>query len=90
MADKSLAAWKGAVSTGAYVTGDSGQDFGNSYYSMYLLACQSCVAARFTELLQMTIISIMGTLSMQQQSLATSIPLGFPQIRTGSIHWLET
>ncbi|KAI9825391.1 MAG: hypothetical protein M1832_001121 [Thelocarpon impressellum] len=26
-------AWKGVVSTGSYVTGDAGQDFGNSYYN---------------------------------------------------------
>ena len=26
-------AWKGVVSTGSYVTGDSGQDFGNTYYN---------------------------------------------------------
>ncbi|KAI9890343.1 MAG: hypothetical protein M1814_004253 [Vezdaea aestivalis] len=26
-------AWKGVVSTGAYVTGDAGQDFGNTYYN---------------------------------------------------------
>ena len=26
-------AWKGVVSTGSYVTGDSGQDFGNTFYN---------------------------------------------------------
>lgn len=26
-------AWKGIVSTGSYVTGDAGQDFGNTYYN---------------------------------------------------------
>ncbi|KAI9809689.1 MAG: hypothetical protein M1825_000121 [Sarcosagium campestre] len=26
-------AWKGVVSTGAYATGDAGQDFGNTYYN---------------------------------------------------------
>ncbi|KAI9678861.1 MAG: hypothetical protein M1817_005921 [Caeruleum heppii] len=26
-------AWKGTVSSGAYVTGDAGQDFGNTYYN---------------------------------------------------------
>lgn len=32
-----IGAWKGVVSTAAYVTGDAGVDFGNTYYSRWHL-----------------------------------------------------
>jgi endo-1,3(4)-beta-glucanase len=73
-------AWGGAVSISTYLSGNSGDDFGNTYYNVrhlqmsFTLPSSGIVYNRrlLADFLPRTIISIMGTFCMPQQSLGIS------------------